>query len=331
MAVSCGCNNLTNSDAGAKEKSLTKPNSRSDGIFKHNKESFMFDTFNQSVSTLEISSDSIQEESPPETEPAQQSLPSADNRGQIFVYDLETVPDESAFPRPEPKSIEPRELDFAAVLKTADSVKAEIRTGITQDEAAALLESERAGKCRKTVVSELTKAVEESDRDLADWKKLAVDPWSCRIVAIGICWYGNNDVAAMTCQSVEQEIAALELFWNAAAEGIRCGYNIHGFDDRVIVARSIALGVVPSVGISLKRYDKSSIDLMRILFDGASPMKLKSLVQRMGIEVPAGETNGSHVLDFVDGGQWDHLLRYVQSDAIVEMELLRRVQKVVEF
>ena len=98
-----------------------------------------------------------------------------------------------------------------------------------------------------------------------------------------------------------------------------------------VVARSLILGVMPSVGICLKKYDKQSIDLYQVLFDGSGESaKLKSLVKRLGITPPAGDTHGGHVLDMVDGGQWDQLDAYVRSDVTVEMELLQRLQRVVE-
>lgn len=286
----------------------------------------MFDPFNQSVSTAELTSESIREDTCPKPTPLQD-----DCRGRIFVYDLETVPDESAHPRPDPKSVEPRSLNAEAVLKTADTVKAEIRIGITPEQAEQLLQMERNGKARKGVISELQKAVEESDRELAAWKMLATNPWACRIVALGLSWYGTGSVQSIVCTNEDEEREALLQFWNAASVGTRCGYCIHRFDDRVIVARSMLLGVLPPVGISLKKYDKRSIDLYQVLFDGAGDSaKLKDLVRRLGIEPPAGDTNGSHVLDMVDAGQWDVLNDYVCSDVTVEMELLQRLQKVVE-
>ena len=284
-----------------------------------------FNPFNQSVSTLDETADSIHDEVASACDPAPA------NQSGMFVYDLETVPDESAFPRPEKKEITPRELDFGAVLKTAETVKTEIASGITQEQAESLLQAEQSGKSRKTVLSLLRSAVEESDRELAEWKKLATDPFRCRIVAIGLQWYDAQSPDSFVCQTVEQERGALQMFWDYAACGIRCGYNITGFDDGVIVARSMLLNVLPHGRLSLKRYGNKSVDLMRVLFDGASAMKLKDLVNRLGITPPAGDVNGSHVLDMVDGAQWDQLEAYVRSDVVVEMALLKRLQTVVEF
>ena len=108
------------------------------------------------------------------------------------------------------------------------------------------------------------------------------------------------------------------------------GYNIRSFDDRVIVARSMIHGITTPRLLNLSRYDKNSIDLMTILFQGPKAMKLKNLVHNLGIEPPAGDMDGSHVADLFFSGQLELLREYVASDCVVEMELLKKLQDVVE-
>ncbi len=68
------------------------------------------------------------------------------------------------------------------------------------------------------------------------------------------------------------------------------------------------------------------------MFDGVGDMlKLKTLLNNVGIEPPAGDVNGSHVLGMVEAGEWGQLELYVASDAWSEMELfIQRVQRLIE-
>jgi hypothetical protein len=48
-----------------------------------------------------------------------------------------------------------------------------------------------------------------------------------------------------------------------------------------------------------------------------------------GVSPPAGDVDGSMVLDMVDGGQWEELAAYVASDAWSEMQLFKVMQNVL--
>ena len=107
---------------------------------------------------------------------------------------------------------------------------------------------------------------------------------------------------------------------------------ICGFDDRVIFWRAMILGVRGANQMAISKWgSKGAIDLMLKMFGGASDaIQLKALLRMLGIDPPAGDMDGSQVLELVDNAQWDQLALYVASDAWSELQLLARVQQVLE-
>lgn len=259
-------------------------------------------------------------------------------QGTLFVYDLETVPDESVCPRPSASSdsdTSPADIDVDSVLKTNATVDAAISSGeINRATAAMLLSIEQSSKMRKGVISSLTAVADADEKEFAEWSKMSFNPWGCRIVAMSVYFWGDNRPVVAISDSSNQEQWILSFLWKCFNTGIRSGYNIEAFDDRVVVARSLLLGVTPQEPVETKRYgNKTRIDLYKLLFDGSSgTMKLKDLCVRLGIDIPAGpEMNGGMVRQLVDEGRWAEIADYVRSDAIVEMELLKRVRQIVQF
>jgi hypothetical protein len=287
------------------------------------------DPFNQSVSTLNMDPDEIRDtQQNGEPIPDIESSPSV-NPGSLFVYDLETVPDETRYPRPAEVDRPARKMDVPGILRTADTVKAELASGLNPDQAIELLEEEQSGKARKTVIQSLRTYIDYGDAEMQAWKKLSVSPWQCRIVAMGI-FHVRGEPEAWIARNRDEERELLSAFWVRHEGGRRSGYNIFGFDDLVIVARSIILGVHPGKPITLRKYGNTQgIDLMNLVCPAGTPPKLKDLAWSLGIVPPAGDVDGSMVLDMVDGGQWDQLEAYVRSDVVVEMALLRKLQAVV--
>jgi len=252
--------------------------------------------------------------------------------GSLFVYDLETVPDESRYPRPEKKKIKPQKLNMDAVAKTVGTIKDTLKEGITPEQAEEVLLSERdRDKPRSGAIDALESYIARGDQEMQAWHKLSVSPWHCRIVAMGTLHYMESEPESWIAKTHEDECDLLRAFWIQQEEGRRAGYNILGFDDLVITARSMILGINPGKAIDLRKYNnKQAVDLMTMMFPGGNAMKLKSLCYAIGIIPPAGNIDGSQVLEMVDDGRWDDLRMYVESDVMVEMDLLRRVQKVVE-
>lgn len=161
-------------------------------------------------------------------------------------------------------------------------------------------------------------------------KLLSVTPEYCRIAALG--WaVGGGEVQSLTCGDhadcdTTDERELLETFWGLALDARPIvGFNLLGFDLRVVFVRSALLGVLPSRLIDCKPYGRDVLDLMLVRFGSmAGAMGLKKLAPLYGIEVPAGDCDGSQV---------EELMRvspklvgdYVRSDVTITRELYRRM------
>ena len=251
------------------------------------------------------------------------------------AYDLETVPDESRFPRPEPKVVEERPFNYVNALKTEASITQEIAAGITGEQAMELLEMEgKRGKPRQGIQKKLQAVLQGGgDEGLEKWKRLALDPLGCRIVACGICYHdGTTEVCV--AQNDKEEFDLLTTLFEIIGKNTRVGYNIAAFDDPVIMTRAMLLRVPVQQQIHVSRWGgKNSIDMMQKLFPGGSSgsisHRLKNILPMFGVSPPAGDVDGSMVLDMVDGGQWEELAAYVASDAWSEMQLFKVMQNVL--
>lgn len=259
--------------------------------------------------------------------------------GPVFVFDLETIPDEPRFPRPtEGVKVErePSGKELELLAKGNVGGITESLCLLDSEELDRLAKIERDGKARKGVLSaidaELRYLSGDLEKEVAEWRKLSFDPWGCRIVALGI--KSRKHEVTMVAKTYEEEIALLNVLWKHIKNfRIRCGYNITHFDDAVIIARSMLLGVETSERIERRKFgSKTSIDLMTTLFPSGSPMKLKELCHKIGIVPKAGyEMSGDKVLDLVDAGDWDGIAKYVNSDALIEWELYERLSDFVVF
>jgi hypothetical protein len=88
------------------------------------------------------------------------------------------------------------------------------------------------------------------------------------------------------------------------------------------------LGVEPSCQMETGRYSKQSKDIMQLLFpDMQRAKKCKDVAAMLGIPVPAGDIEGSHVFGLVESGDWDTLSKYSNSDVVVEKAMFRVVKK----
>lgn len=251
----------------------------------------------------------------------------------LFVFDIETVPDDSRFPRPKIKEQAARDIDPNEVLKTVKSVETAVVAGLSITQAETLLQAEREGKNREGAVKALLSVSKTATQEVDQWHRLSADPFRCRIVALACQWYDAEEPDAMVCTNEDEEREALEIFWSYHESGRRCGFNIASFDDRVILWRSLILGVRSSRKLSLKKYDEQRLDLMQILFPDLAAAKgngLKKILPDLGITPQAEGVDGSMVLGMIDEGQWDAVLRYVISDVDAELQLLKLVQTVAE-
>ncbi len=263
----------------------------------------------------------------PVTEEAPQSIPLDElldsiysKQSQIFIYDLETVPDESRFPEPvrsdrPDASIQLEEL----TKKTAPDIAKEL-DGLSERQLIEMLQLESAKKSpRKTVIEDIKKAMSRLDADYEAWKRLALDPFRCRIVALSFAWL-EGDIITLTARNLDEEMVILQVLSALFSKHVRCGFNIIGFDDRVSVIRMMLRKVHVGKPVRLKKYGNSErIDIVNLAFGKDMPdMSCKDLAEIMGITIPAGDIRGDMVFDLVKNQQWDIIHDYSGSDVYVE-------------
>lgn len=169
-------------------------------------------------------------------------------------------------------------------------------------------------------------AVKNAPRDRS--KLLSVTPEYCRIAALG--WAtGSGDVQSLTCGEhadcdTTDEKLLLQTFWSLALEARPLiGFNVLGFDLRVIFVRSAILGVLPSRLIDMKPWGRDVLDLMEVRFSRSQAMGLKRLAPLYGIAVPAGDCDGSQVEELMRTDP-KKVGEYVRSDVTITRELYRK-------
>lgn len=257
----------------------------------------------------------------------------------ILFFDVETVPDETRFPRP--KTPEPVTLgkDLTDVLSnpkhTVGQIEELLRRNPVKEEIDAIEAAERSGKNRKGVLDAITLARTGGNPEFVEWTKYSLHPLRCRIVTIG--WaVGKNPVRSIVATSDDAERLLLRAWWMLIGDPERqhCGFNTLGFDLEVLCFRSLILGVNPTRSLNRSKWDsnREAIDLYQKLFPFGSPSgggaDCKSICRALGIEIPAGDMDGSQVLGLWDAQDFDAIGRYVESDVAIERELFYRTANV---
>lgn len=159
-------------------------------------------------------------------------------------------------------------------------------------------------------------------------KQLSTTPEYCRILSIAYA-VGNGPVECMTADTDELEPGILKRFWELAEGRRLVVFNGLGFDIPVLLVRSAILGVKPPRLISTSPYgNREVLDLMRVRFVNQIPTGwgLKKLARVYGIEVPAGDVNGSRVYEMFQAGQFDQIKEYNKSDVVILREFHRKLR-----
>ena len=295
----------------------------------------------QTADFVEALSDIIESEDKPGLDMVLEAKTDSIPAGGVFVFDLETVPDESRFPRPvrvEKVKRPNAAVELAKIVTlTVPQVKSWIPK-LSEEQLNQLADLENGlKKPRGGVLDAIEDQKRIDDADdfeaaMTEWKKLSFNPFGCRIVALGIRSAKHH--VTMLAKNDDEERELLRVLWEHIARfKTRCGYNITNFDDAVLVMRSMLLGVDASDKISRKKFgDRASIDLMTSLFPAGPAQKLKEVCRMIGIVPPVGyEMSGDKVFDLTESGDWDGIAAYVESDAVIEFELYRRLSDYVVF
>jgi len=258
-----------------------------------------------------------------------------------LYFDFETIPDYDRLdsfgldPVPEPKPLTPAAKCPTPAGFLADTA-AHIKSRLTElnpavDYCRRLYAVERDGKKRSTVIAHIRAASEggnTSDQAKADRRKLlSTTPEFCKIAAFG--WAVAGDEVYSDVLSKEMtEVDLLVAFWGLVQQyQPLIGFNILGFDLPVVFFRSAILGVKPTKFIDTKPWGKDVIDLYAKRFPSRSfgsgrPAKLKELAPLAGIDVPAGDVDGSQVEELMESDEGRTKVgEYVRSDVEITRQL----------
>jgi hypothetical protein len=257
--------------------------------------------------------------------------PQSQDRGILF-YDLEAIPDESRYPKPESNELSSsipdedfRPDDILTDTKTVTNLQKWLKGHkLSGPQYARLLEQENQGDTvgRATAIDTIEKLIKSGTVEFDSWlKESSTNPWKARIVAFGWC-IGNGETKSMTARNDDEERALLEQFWRLnTSDRTRCGYNICGYDDILVAMRSRVLGVEQRK-LDFGRFsNKEAIDLMVKLFPSRKAMKCKEVAYALGIVPPAGDVDGSQVYWMYQREEMDAIAHYVESDVFVEQEM----------
>lgn len=281
--------------------------------------------------------------SPPRA--AFQATPLAPRTGQTIYFDLETVPDYERLDRfglpeiPEPAPATPLGRCPAIPMEgTVQEIKARLaKFNPPQEWVAEAVAIEAANKNRRGVLDALRAAHSDGEADFqaahAERRKLlSVTPEYCRVAALGWAVEGEPPQSMILWDDDHQrngpdiycrEARLLEHFWTLAmTAGPLVGFNVLSFDLPVIFVRSAILGVPASRQFDLRPWGGNVLDLMRVRFPAGKAMKLKDLARLYGINVPAGDCDGSQVERLLKDDP-AKVGEYVRSDIHVTRELHR--------
>ena len=254
--------------------------------------------------------------------------------GEYFVYDLQYFPDENRFPRPANAQRERQEVDLAGLIKgNADKIKITLRSGILfEDQLEELRELESQGKVRDTVLKEIDRAMNNMDGEFDLWKKQGMtDPWKGKIASFAWSFAGEEDIHVMLASDHEDgEMEIVATFWALLATGQRAGYGIADNEDKWIIARTLILGVNPTVEMDTSKYSKSYMDIQTKLFGGPFEMNCLTLAGYMGVQVPPDAAVGADVFGMVEALDWNSIRSFTSANVAVEKELLKRVKRCVK-
>jgi len=155
---------------------------------------------------------------------------------------------------------------------------------------------------------------------------MSLDPYACRIVALGTAWDDTAEPHVALCRDEDEEEVALEHFWRYAATAALCGFNLRKFDLRVLIARSLLLQV-SNLPFSMQtpdyvRRSRHVIDLYEYVAFGDSygggdsviSRSLVSMCRVFGVNVPEDDVDGGRISELVSLGQWDAVAQHCRRD-----------------
>lgn len=262
--------------------------------------------------------------------------------GLPLYFDIETMPDYSRLdsfglapvpPAPDETPIQALPDTTSVICGTVDTIKTVLRQFVCPATWLDLLAAaESANKNRAGVHALITEARNvrqaAAQAQVDRLKLLSTTPEYCSICAIG--WaVGNRSVESLWICDGTTEAVLLETFWSLAArhDPLICFNGIY-FDLPVLMVRSMLLGVPSTRTIDTSPYREDVIDLYLRRFgprgktDKERPGKMKDLARLYGIDVPAGDCDGSQVAELMQTAEGRVKVgEYVRSDIHVLREM----------
>jgi len=153
--------------------------------------------------------------------------------------------------------------------------------------------------------------------------EMALDYDYSKICALGYSTAFNDPEHTIhLCPDATSEIKAIEDFWEVARYSTLIGFNILAFDLPIILRRSWALKIPPTV--HYKKYDDRIIDLMLLLYPNSKQKykSLKNICKIYGIENSCPGIDGSMVKELSQ----PLLKQYLASDITLTQSLANKMK-----
>lgn len=209
--------------------------------------------------------------------------------------------------------------------------------------AASLARPYPAGERNPPANYKLPDAIKEwREKDKLKWEHdrisdLSLNPRTCRVLCVGTQDVHEGTKAMLYAEKEHEEKAMLEAFWSLPKEGTRLVTWNGTWDIRVLVLRSIALGVpIPmtvNVRSLLKRYETSAhFDCKAVLLNWPSGFPQgEGLTQWAEFFGLAGKTpglDGDDVYPLYVAGHHDEIRQYCGDDVTAIAGIYNRISGV---
>jgi hypothetical protein len=174
-------------------------------------------------------------------------------------------------------------------------------------------------------------AADVAEKREAQRLEMALDPYGCRLVAIGWMTEACLEPSVHLCQSVDEEAQAIRAVTEAIKRPLSVprpviGYNLARFDLPVLLTRARLLGV-PLPPFDLRRWGSDSyVDLFHVItFDGLLdpreaapvPRTLQTMARRFGVRPRTDEaTTGAQIPELVRQAAWEAVRTHLLNDLV---------------
>jgi hypothetical protein len=161
--------------------------------------------------------------------------------------------------------------------------------------------------------------------------KCALDPDLCRIVALGSMRPDDVEPRVDICPSEVGEALALESFWRRmephSFHATLVGFNLLNFDARILLRRSLYLGV-KAPDLQVERWKHPQIEDLMLRLCWNDPYKAHSLsfyVNRFGLPAVDDDVTGADIGELVKAGDWPKVAQHCRADVLRTLYLARRL------